>query len=169
MADSSQQSITITAPADRVAAVITDFAAYPEWVSAVKQAEVLERYPDGRARQVHFVLDAGVVKDDYVLAYDYAASAASADGAWRIEWNLVRSQTQQSQHGSYELVEKATEGAVGVGSAVHAANTVVTYTLAVELNIPMLGMFKRKAEKMIMDAALRDLKKRVESLPSTGG
>jgi hypothetical protein len=27
----------------------------------------------------------------------------------------------------------------------------------------MLGMFKRKAEKMIMDTALRELKKRVES------
>jgi hypothetical protein len=27
----------------------------------------------------------------------------------------------------------------------------------------MLGMFKRKAEKMIMDSALKDLKRRVES------
>jgi hypothetical protein len=39
----------------------------------------------------------------------------------------------------------------------------VTYTLTIELNMPMLGMFKRKAEKMIMDSALKDLKKRVES------
>jgi hypothetical protein len=35
--------------------------------------------------------------------------------------------------------------------------------LAVDLNIPMLGMFKRKAEKVIMDTALKGLKKRVES------
>jgi len=39
----------------------------------------------------------------------------------------------------------------------------VTYTLSVELNIGMLGMFRRKAEKMIMDTALRELKRRVES------
>jgi hypothetical protein len=39
----------------------------------------------------------------------------------------------------------------------------VTYTLAVELTIPMLGMFKRKAEKMIMDTALKELKKQVEA------
>jgi len=42
--------------------------------------------------------------------------------------------------------------------------TAVTYTLEVELNIGMLGMFKRKAEKMIMDTALKELKRRVESL-----
>jgi hypothetical protein len=30
----------------------------------------------------------------------------------------------------------------------------------------MMGMFKRKAEKMIMDSALKELKRRVESLAS---
>jgi hypothetical protein len=39
----------------------------------------------------------------------------------------------------------------------------VTYRLSVDLNIPMLGMFKRKAEKVIMDTALKGLKKRVEA------
>jgi hypothetical protein len=34
----------------------------------------------------------------------------------------------------------------------------------VELSIGMLGMFRRKAEKMIMDTALKELKRRVESL-----
>ncbi len=32
-----------------------------------------------------------------------------------------------------------------------------------ELVIPMIGMFKRKAEKVIMDTALKELKRRVES------
>ena len=40
----------------------------------------------------------------------------------------------------------------------------MTYTLEVELSIGMLGMFRRKAEKMIMDTALKQLKRRVESL-----
>ena len=40
----------------------------------------------------------------------------------------------------------------------------MTYTLSVELVIGMLGMFKRKAEKIIMDTALTELSKRVESL-----
>jgi carbon monoxide dehydrogenase subunit G len=144
-ADSSQQSITISAPVAAVAAVITDFAAYPEWVGAVKEVEVLEEFEDGYASQVRFVLDAGIVKDDYVLQYGYAEDIS------HIEWDLVRGQTQKSQHGSYDLAEN------GDGT------TTVNYRLTVELTIPMLGMFKRKAEKVIMDTALKELKKRVEA------
>ncbi|GMA89101.1 hypothetical protein GCM10025868_43510 [Angustibacter aerolatus] len=40
--------------------------------------------------------------------------------------------------------------------------TTVTYRLAVDVRIPMLGMLKRKAEKNIIDTALKELKKRVE-------
>ena len=40
--------------------------------------------------------------------------------------------------------------------------TEVTYQLAVDLKIPMIGMIKRKAEKVIVDTALKELKKRVE-------
>jgi hypothetical protein len=39
----------------------------------------------------------------------------------------------------------------------------VTYQLTVDVKIPMLGMIKRKAEKVIIDRALAGLKKRVES------
>ena len=41
--------------------------------------------------------------------------------------------------------------------------TEVTYQLTVDVKIPMLGMIKRKAEKVIIDRALAGLKKRVES------
>jgi hypothetical protein len=44
----------------------------------------------------------------------------------------------------------------------NGAKTTVTYTLAVDINMPMIGMFKRKAEKTIIDSALKGLKKRVE-------
>jgi carbon monoxide dehydrogenase subunit G len=145
MADSSTQSITVNAPVAEVAAVITDFESYPDWAGAVKTVEVLGTYGDGSASQVRFVIDAGVVRDDYVLEYAYAEDMS------RIEWHLVRGETQKSQQGSYDLVDN------GDGT------TTVTYTLAVELSIPMLGMFKRKAEKVIMDTALKELKKRAES------
>ena len=147
MADTSTQSIAIAAPPDRVAAVICDFARYPEWVSATKEVEVLEEYEDGYPAQVRFVLDAGVVADEYTLSYEYA------DDISRIEWHLVEpSKMQNAQDGSYDLADN------GDGTST------VTYTLAVELAIGMLGMFKRKAEKIIMDTALTELKRRVESL-----
>lgn len=146
MADSSTQSITIDASPDQVAAVICDFPSYPEWTEAVRDVEVVEEYEDGYASQVRFAIDAGVMADEYVLAYEYAEDLT------RIEWHLVApSKMQRSQRGSYDLVADAGGG------------TTVTYTLEVELSVGMLGMFRRKAEKMIMDTALKQLKRRVEA------
>jgi hypothetical protein len=45
----------------------------------------------------------------------------------------------------------------------HGDSTTVLYRLAVDVKIPMLGMIKRKAEKVIIDTALKGLKERVES------
>jgi hypothetical protein len=147
MADTSTQSIQVHAPVDRVAAVICDFARYPEWAEAMKQVEVVEEYEDGYASQVRFVIDAGVLADDYTLAYSYAEDLS------RIEWTLVSpSKMQRVQTGSYDLSDDGDD------------RCTVTYTLSVELSIGMLGMFQRKAEKMIMDTALKQLKRRVESL-----
>jgi hypothetical protein len=94
---------------------------------------------------VRFVLDAGMVKDEYLLAYDWAP-----DGR-RVGWSLVESNVMKSQEGSYDL-------------AVSAGATRVTYTLEVQTSMPMLGLLRRKAEKMIMNTALTELKKRVEQL-----
>ena len=40
--------------------------------------------------------------------------------------------------------------------------TEVTYRITVDVKIPMIGMIKRKAEKVIVDTALKGLKARVE-------
>ena len=41
--------------------------------------------------------------------------------------------------------------------------TTVTYTLAVDTSLPMIGLVRRRAEKTIVDGALRGLKRRVEA------
>jgi uncharacterized membrane protein len=142
MADQSTQSIVVDAPAADVMAVIADFPSYPQWVASAKKVEVVEEGAGGRARQVHFVLDAGAVKDDYVLDYTW-------DGDRKVSWTLVKGQMQKRNDGSYTLVE--TDG-----------RTEVTYSITIDLAIPMLGMIKRRAEKVILDTALKELKKRVE-------
>ena len=142
MADQSTQSIVVEAPAAEVMAVIADFPSYPQWVAAAKVVEVLETGEDGRARQVHFVLDTGTLKTDYVLEYTWEDDR-------RVSWTLVTGQMQKRQEGSYTLSE-------------NARRTEVTYSITIDLSIPMLGMIKRKAEKVILDTALKELKKRVE-------
>ncbi len=143
MADLARSTILIDAPPDEVLAVIADVAAYPQWTGQIKSAEVVEATEEGRPARAHFVMDAGVLKDSYVLAYDWGEAGVS--------WELVgKSDVQRSQVGSYALVP-------------HGDGTEVTYELAVDIAMPMIGMFKRKAEKVIMDSALKALKKRVES------
>jgi hypothetical protein len=143
-ADQSTQSIMIHAEPASVMAVIADFENYPVWAGSVKKAEVLETGTDGRARRVAFTLDAGVVRDQYELEYEWSGDS-------RVDWHLLKAQMMRAQDGSY-LLERTDDAA-----------TLVTYSLSVDLVIPMLGLLKRKAERIIMDTALRELKKRVES------
>src|SRR3954468_8340015 len=142
MADQASSSITIDAGKSAIMAVIADFESYPEWASMIRTATIDKTGADGRGEEVTFVLDAGVLKDEYTLAYDWT-------GDDRVDWHLVKGKALKSQDGSYVLEESG-------------GSTEVTYRLSVDLNIPMLGMFKRKAEKVIMDTALKGLKKRVE-------
>ena len=143
MPEQTTSSIVIDAAPEQVMAVIVDFEDYPAWVQGMKQVQVVQRDADGRAEQVHFDLDAGI-KDAYTLAYDYVDPHT-------LRWNLVDGKLLRSMDGAYEL-------------APSGSGTQVTYRLAVDLAIPMIGMLRRKAEKVIIDTALKGLKKRVESL-----
>ena len=93
---------------------------------------------------MHFELEAAPIKDSYTLGYDWHGDSA-------VRWNLVEGKMLKDMQGAYELRPSGT-------------GTEVTYRLAVELSIPMIGMLRRKAEKVIIDTALKGLKKRVESL-----
>jgi polyketide cyclase/dehydrase/lipid transport protein len=150
MPASTTSSISIAAPPGDVMAVIADFAGYPEWASGVKAAQVVEDGGGGRPRRVRFSLDAGVVKDSYVLGYDWDGDAA-------VRWHLAEPGAVVSgMTGGYLLAGQ--DGA-----------TQVTYELTVDVRIPMPGMLKRRAEKTIIDAALKGLKKRAESAATRGG
>jgi len=141
VADQTTASIDIDAAPAHVMAVIADLEHYPEWVDSLKSAEVLTSSA-GKAETVRMVLDHPLVKDDYVLAYQWQPSTVS--------WHLVEGTLLKAMDGSYVLEQR------GDG-------TTVTYNLAVDVNLPMMGMFRRKAEKAIIDGALKGLKRRVES------
>jgi hypothetical protein len=148
MAARTSSRIVIGAPRAAVMAVIADFAAYPQWASAVRAADVLAQ-EDGRPSRVRFTLDAGVVKDTYVLGYDWDGDAA-------VRWHLA-------EPGS---VISAMDG--GYLLAGQSGATETTYELSVDIRIPMPGLLKRRAEKTIIDTALKGLKNRVESRPGQG-
>ena len=145
MAEQTSSSITIDAPPADVMAVIADFESYPVWAKGVQTAEVTKDGRTGRADEVFFSLDVSPIKDEYTLAYDW-------DGDREVTWTLVEGKMLKMLDGAYTLVDR------GDGS------TEVTYRLALDVSIPLIGMLKRKGEKILIDTALKGLKKRVESL-----
>ena len=144
MADKTAQTIYIEADPATVMKVIADIGAYPDWVSEYKEAEVLEADAEGYPKVARLVLDAAVLKDTMVLAYEWRADRAS------VRWSLVSSSLLKALDGAYKLAPKG-------------SGTEVTYELSVDLMIPMIGLLKRKAERRLTDTALKDLKKRVEA------
>jgi len=144
VADRTSSAVTIDASADAVLGVIADLHAYPEWNGEIKAVEVLDTFADGRARQARFSISSSGMTDQYTLDYTWAPDGVS--------WTLVApSQMQKKQQGSYRLAEQD-------------GRTEVTYDLAIESRIPMIGPMRRKIEKRIVDGALTQLQRRVETL-----
>jgi ribosome-associated toxin RatA of RatAB toxin-antitoxin module len=145
MAEQTTSSIVIDAEPAAVMAVIADFEAYPQWAKGVQRAEVVKPGAGDRAEQVFFSLDVSPIKDEYTLAYVW-------HGDTKVTWTLVEGKMLKALDGVYLLRD------LGNGS------TEVTYQLALDVSIPLIGMLKRKGEKILIDTALKGLKKRVESL-----
>ena len=144
MAEKTSSTIVVDAPAATVMAVIADVERYPEWAASVRSVEVLARDASGRPQRATFVLDAGVVKDTYTLEYTWQGDAM-------VSWSLVEAQMLTAMEGSYRLAVASRSG------------TSVEYELTLDLKIPMIGLLRRKAEKVITDTALKELKRRAES------
>lgn len=129
--------------------VIADFESYPEWAD-IKKAEVRAKGSDGRAEQVYYEVAAGPIAAKYTLAYTYSPADSGCS------WTYVEgSGALKDMEGEYVL-EPDGDG------------TKVTYRMSAELNIPGPGFLKRnlmaQGEKVIIDTALKGLKKRVESI-----
>jgi len=145
--EQTTSSIVIPASVDAIMDVIADFDSYPAWAK-VARAEVLSSYgPEqgGRAKEVFFALEVPPIKDEYTLAYVWHDET-------RVTWTLAEGKMLRSLEGAYEARD------LGDGT------TEVTYRLALDLSMPMIGMIKRKGEKILIETALKGLKQRVASL-----
>ena len=151
MADRTESSIIIAAAPGAILDVIADFDRYTDWAHEVKKVTLISEDGDGWADQVEFTLSAGAIKDTYVLEYDWDVAE---DGTGVVSWTLVSGQVLKAMNGSYTLEDTILEE--------DGRGTAVTYRLSVEVKIPMIGILKRKAEEVIIDTALKELKKRVE-------
>jgi ribosome-associated toxin RatA of RatAB toxin-antitoxin module len=145
VAERASERMIVEAPPERCYAVVADIERYPEWVADLKEVSVLERDGSGRPTVVAFRAAAFGRSTRYTLEYDYAKAPAE------LSWVQREGDLTHRLDGSYRF-DPAGEGA-----------TEVTYSLDVELRVPLPGFIKRRAEGHILHAAVRDLKARVES------
>ena len=97
MADQTTSSIVIDATPSEIMAVIADLDAYPEWTASVKEVEVLTVFEeDERPAEARFVLDAGAIKDEYTLEYEW-------DQHTEVRWTLTEGNLLKALDGVYTL------------------------------------------------------------------
>jgi hypothetical protein len=144
MADEARESISIEATPERCYAVAIDFDRYPEWATDVKVVEILERDDEGRGSRVRYEISALGKTVGYVLAYDYA------DAPGGFTWKLEKADILSRLDGAYRF------DADGAG-------TEVGYVLTIDVTLPLPGFIKRAAAGMIVDNAMKQLKRYIEA------
>jgi uncharacterized membrane protein len=144
MSDEARESISIEASPQQVYEVAIDFDRYPEWATDVKHVEVLDRDEEGRGISVRYEISALGKTIGYILNYDYADAPAG------FSWTLETADYLRRLDGSYRFDEE--DGGTRVG-----------YVLAVDVSLPLPGFMKKAAAGMIVDNAMKQLKRYVEA------
>jgi ribosome-associated toxin RatA of RatAB toxin-antitoxin module len=141
MADQATQRMTIAVPPARCYEAVLDFERYPTWARDLKSATVLERDEQGRGTVVAFRAAAMGRSTSYTLRYDHAGAPTV------LSWQLVEGDIMRRLDGAYEFL--AVDG---------EDTTEVSYSLTVDLVVPLPGFVKRRAEARIINTALRELR-----------
>jgi len=149
VAELATERMVVAATPEQCFAVVSDIERYPEWAADIKHVVVEQRDGEGRPARATFRAGAFGRSTSYTLAYDYSSSPRT------LAWKQTDGDLTSKLDGDYRF------DAAGDGS------TEVTYTLEVELRVPLPGFIKRRAQSRIMHTALEELKARVESSLTT--
>ncbi|PHX70163.1 MAG: polyketide cyclase / dehydrase and lipid transport [Actinobacteria bacterium] len=143
MSEKSSSTIVIDAPLTDVQAALFDIATYPEWLTSIKKADVMESDDQGRALKAKLSIDAGMMKDRVTLDYDWSAAPAS------LSFTMDEADLLTQMDGTYFI------------KALDEDSTQVTYELTVAVSLPVPAMMITKAQQQTIDAALKELAARV--------
>lgn len=143
MAITESRETVINASPDDILSVLFDIESLPEWSSAHREVEVLERDEQGRPTRSRQVVRIVGIDDEQVLDY-----TIHDDG---VSWTLVSAKQQRAQEGRYTLTPEGDK-------------TRVRLDLTVDTMVPLPGFLVRKGAKGLMETATDGLRKRVEKV-----
>ncbi|CAN2205408.1 Polyketide cyclase/dehydrase [Candidatus Nanopelagicaceae bacterium] len=143
MSEKSTSTVLIDAPLSDVQEALFSIAAYPEWLSSIKKADVIESDGTGRAVKAKLSIDAGMMKDRVTLDYDWSQAPLS------LSFSMDEADLLTQMDGTYIL------------KSIDEDTTQVTYELTVAVSLPVPAMMITKAQQQTIDAALKELATRV--------
>lgn len=141
--DLVRKDLRIRATKTAVYDTLCDFSSYPEWISEIRRADVIREDSDGRADEVHFVMGAVGVSLGLTLSYRYSDT--------QVAWHLVKGDMLQRLDGAYDILDN------GDGT------TTLTYTLEIDSNLPVPGVFRRRVARKIVGDTLNAIRARAEA------
>lgn len=140
MATSDSREVVIEATPEEILDVIADVEATPTWSPQYQKAEILDRYPDGRPKQVEMTVKAAGLTDVMVIEYTWSDNG--------VTWTLVSSGQLKAQDAGYTLTPDGDK-------------TRVKFDMLIDLSIPMPGFILKRTLKGGMETATDGLRKQV--------
>ncbi|MCV7150659.1 SRPBCC family protein [Mycolicibacterium pyrenivorans] len=141
MAVRASSEVVIEAPPSMILDALADIEGVASWSAVHKDAEVLDRYPDGRPHHVKATVKIMGIADKELLEYHWGDD-------W-VVWDAAQTFRQRCQHGEYNLTPEGED------------RTRVRFDLILDLGAPFPGFLAKRAKKMVLDIALEDLRERV--------
>lgn len=140
MATSDSREVVIEATPQEILDVVADVEATPSWSPQYQRAEVLERYDDGRPKQVKMTVKAAGLTDEQVIEYTWSEN--------KVSWTLVRAGQLKAQDASYTLTPQGDR-------------TKVRFDITIDLSVPLPGFILKRTMKGGVETATDGLRKQV--------
>jgi ribosome-associated toxin RatA of RatAB toxin-antitoxin module len=140
MATSDSKEVLIEATPEEILDVIADVESTPSWSPQYTRAEIIERYDDGRPRQVKMTVKAAGLTDDQVIEYTWADN--------KVSWTLVSAGQLKAQDASYTLTPQGDK-------------TRVRFDISIDLAVPLPGFIVKRTMKGGVETATDGLRKQV--------
>ena len=125
--DTASATVVVDAPLERVLETLRAVEGTPEWVSDIKETEVLTRNDDGTPLTARVAASTAVGTDRYTLGYEHSDTGMS--------WHLVEGRLQTGQDAEYVL------------RPLDDDRTEVSFTLTISHNLPLPGFIRSRTIK----------------------
>ncbi|BBY25932.1 SRPBCC family protein [Mycolicibacterium sediminis] len=140
MAVRAFREVVFDAAPEAILDALADIEDVPSWSTLHREAEVLDRHPDGRPHHVRATLKIMGVTDREVLEYHWGDD-------W-VVWDAADTFQQRGQHGEYNLTREGDQ-------------TRVRFDIIIDVAAPVPAFLMRRAKKMVLDVAVDRLRCRV--------